>query len=99
MSTMLDGRSVVVTGAGRGIGAAMARALAAAGGRLAVADFDRAHAEAVAKAGAFNLEIRVDRLQLLGERRELTVPTKRVAREIGEGENELASAGRICRGE
>ncbi len=48
MTDALNGRSVIVTGAGRGIGAAMAKALAAAGGRLAIADIDRANAEAVA---------------------------------------------------
>ena len=40
MSDALSGRSVIVTGAGRGIGAAMAKALAAAGGRLTIADID-----------------------------------------------------------
>jgi meso-butanediol dehydrogenase/(S,S)-butanediol dehydrogenase/diacetyl reductase len=48
MNTALNGRSVLVTGAGRGIGAAMAKALAEAGGRLTVADIDRDTAESVA---------------------------------------------------
>ena len=48
MQTQLNGRSVIVTGAGRGIGAAMARAMAAAGGRMTIADIDGAGAEAVA---------------------------------------------------
>lgn len=49
MSHALNGRSVIVTGAGRGIGAAMARALAQAGGRLMVADIDAASAASVAE--------------------------------------------------
>lgn len=49
MATPLDGRSVIVTGAGRGIGAAMARALAGAGGRLTIADIDGGTAAAVAE--------------------------------------------------
>ena len=48
MQTQLNGRSVIVTGAGRGIGAAMARAMAAAGGRMTIADIDGAGAESVA---------------------------------------------------
>lgn len=48
MSTDLDGKSIIVTGAGRGIGAAIARDLAAKGARVAVADIDRGTAEAVA---------------------------------------------------
>lgn len=48
MNKPLNGRSVLVTGAGRGIGAAMAKAVAAAGGRLAIADIDLASAEGVA---------------------------------------------------
>ena len=48
MQTQLNGRSVIVTGAGRGIGAAMARAMAAAGGKMTIADIDGGGAEAVA---------------------------------------------------
>lgn len=50
MGSTLDGRAVIVTGAGRGIGAAIASDLAAHGARVAVADRDRAGAEAVASA-------------------------------------------------
>jgi 2-hydroxycyclohexanecarboxyl-CoA dehydrogenase len=45
----LHDRVAFVTGAGRGIGAEIARALAAAGARVAVADLDQAAAEAVAE--------------------------------------------------
>ncbi|WP_329493295.1 SDR family oxidoreductase [Kitasatospora herbaricolor] len=45
----LTGQGVVVTGAGRGIGAALARAFAAAGARVVVNDLDAAAAAAVAK--------------------------------------------------
>ncbi len=48
MSNDLDGKSIIVMGAGRGIGAAIARDLAAKGARVAVADIDRDTAEAVA---------------------------------------------------
>ena len=41
MTSELDGRSIIVTGAGRGIGAAIAADLAAKGARVAVADLDR----------------------------------------------------------
>jgi NAD(P)-dependent dehydrogenase (short-subunit alcohol dehydrogenase family) len=43
------GRVAVITGGGGGIGSALARAFAARGARLALADVDRAAAEAVAK--------------------------------------------------
>ena len=46
----LDGRSIIVTGAGRGIGEAMARGLAKRGARLVIADLDEAAAGKVAKA-------------------------------------------------
>ena len=45
----LQGKSVVVTGAGAGIGAATCRRLAAEGARVVVADIDVAAAQAVAK--------------------------------------------------
>jgi NAD(P)-dependent dehydrogenase (short-subunit alcohol dehydrogenase family) len=46
----LAGKVVAITGGGRGIGAAMARALAARGARVAVCDLDPATAEATAAA-------------------------------------------------
>jgi NAD(P)-dependent dehydrogenase (short-subunit alcohol dehydrogenase family) len=49
VSGALDGRGAVVTGGGRGIGAAVARALAAGGTRVVVASRTAADVEAVAR--------------------------------------------------
>ncbi|WP_328900597.1 SDR family oxidoreductase [Streptomyces sp. NBC_00441] len=54
--TRFDGYAVLITGAGRGIGAATARLLAAEGARVLVTDLDGGRAEAVAA------EIRADGL-------------------------------------
>ncbi|WEX08646.1 glucose 1-dehydrogenase [Chelativorans sp. AA-79] len=48
MSNELDGRSIIVTGAARGIGEAMARGLSAQGASLTIADIDAHAAEKVA---------------------------------------------------
>jgi NAD(P)-dependent dehydrogenase (short-subunit alcohol dehydrogenase family) len=48
MSGRLQGKSAVITGAARGIGAAFARAYAAEGATVAIADIDLARAEATA---------------------------------------------------
>ncbi len=50
MAKLVEGKSIIVTGAGRGIGEGIARDLAFEGGRLAVADIDIAAAERTAKA-------------------------------------------------
>jgi 3-oxoacyl-[acyl-carrier protein] reductase len=60
----LEGRVALITGAGRGIGAATATRLAAEGARVALADLDFATCEATAKgiaeSGAETLALRVD---------------------------------------
>ena len=48
MSVRLDGKIAIVTGAGAGLGEAIARTLAAAGARVAVSDIDAAAAARVA---------------------------------------------------
>lgn len=48
MDIRFDGRTALVTGAGSGIGAAIARELAASGAAVLVADLNEAHARAVA---------------------------------------------------
>ncbi len=47
MNASLDGKSIVVTGAGSGIGAAFARMAAAAGARVTLADLDEAAGQSV----------------------------------------------------
>ncbi|WP_424934106.1 glucose 1-dehydrogenase [Amaricoccus macauensis] len=50
MTAELEGRSIIVTGAGRGIGAAMAMGLAAQGAKVTIADIDPDTAEETAEA-------------------------------------------------
>jgi len=49
MSGTVKGKSIIVTGAGRGIGAEIARDLAKNGAKVCVGDLDRSAAESVAK--------------------------------------------------
>lgn len=64
MSRDIKDRSIIVTGAGRGIGEAMAAALAADGARLTIADIDLENAQAVARrlteAGGSAIAVPVD---------------------------------------
>ena len=49
MDWRLDGQTVLVTGGGRGLGAAICETVAAGGARVFVADIDEARAHACAK--------------------------------------------------
>ena len=64
MPNSVKGRSIIVTGAGRGIGEAIARGLAASGANLVIADIDEASAAKVAGAigaeGGKAIAVKVD---------------------------------------
>jgi 2-hydroxycyclohexanecarboxyl-CoA dehydrogenase len=64
LTSALDGRAAVVTGAGRGIGRGIARELADAGARVAVVDIDEANASdtaaVIAKTGAEAVAVACD---------------------------------------
>lgn len=64
MSGRLSGQRIIVTGAGRGIGAEVAKALAAEGGRVLIADIDETiaceTAEAISSAGGEVMPCKVD---------------------------------------
>jgi NAD(P)-dependent dehydrogenase (short-subunit alcohol dehydrogenase family) len=49
MNSLLQGKSILVTGAARGIGLAVAEAIIAAGGTVAIADIDSAEVDAQAR--------------------------------------------------
>jgi 2-hydroxycyclohexanecarboxyl-CoA dehydrogenase len=79
----LEGKSALVTGAGRGIGRAIALALARDGARLALADIDLANADSVRaeveKRGGRAVALRVD----LTRRDEVEALAKRAVAEMG----------------
>ena len=61
MSGTVQGKSIIVTGAGRGIGAGIARDLARNGANVCVADLNEAAAQSVAASiGASAIAVRVD---------------------------------------
>ena len=64
MPGRLTGQRIVVTGGGRGIGAEMSKAMAAEGGRLAIADLDpgiaKETAAGIAQAGGEAVAVQVD---------------------------------------
>ncbi len=64
MPGRLAGQRIIVTGGGRGIGAEMAKAMAAEGGNLVIADLDlkiaKATAEGIEAAGGKALAVQVD---------------------------------------
>jgi 3-oxoacyl-[acyl-carrier protein] reductase len=82
-SVDLTGRVAVVTGAARGIGAATATRLAAAGARVAVLDVDGGEcartAERIARAGGTALAVAAD----VADERLVSAAIERIARDLG----------------
>jgi 2-hydroxycyclohexanecarboxyl-CoA dehydrogenase len=93
MPLRLTGRNALVTGAGRGIGRAIALALACDGAQVAVADLDQASAERVraevAARGRRAIAIRAD----LTRRCEVEVMVSRTVAELGSVDILVNNAG------
>jgi 2-hydroxycyclohexanecarboxyl-CoA dehydrogenase len=89
----LDGRNALVTGAGRGIGRAIALALARDGAQVAVADLEGANAERV-RAEAASLGPRAIAIQVdLTRRREVEAMVGRAVSELGSVDILVNNAG------
>jgi meso-butanediol dehydrogenase / (S,S)-butanediol dehydrogenase / diacetyl reductase len=88
-SRLLEGRRALVTGAGTGIGRAIAQALAAAGARVAVTDLDAASAQAVAERLEGAIASRLD----VTDAAETTRIMDRAAHQLGGLEIVCANAG------
>ncbi len=84
MSGRVEGRTIVVTGAASGIGAAIARGVAAEGGNAVLADLDEAAAERVAagirEQGGQALAVRVDVTDRAGVRAGVDAAVERFGR-------------------
>lgn len=93
----LEGRVAVVTGAASGIGAGLARALAAEGMRLALADIEEAPLVAVAEelraAGAQVISVGAD----VSQRKSVEALAERVFSELG-GVHLLCNNAGVCQG-
>jgi meso-butanediol dehydrogenase/(S,S)-butanediol dehydrogenase/diacetyl reductase len=88
-SRLLEGRRALVTGAGTGIGRAIAEALAAAGARVAVTDLDADNAQAVAAALEGAIAFRLDVTDAVETKRVVD----RAAHDLGGLEIVCANAG------
>ncbi|HEX5405774.1 MAG TPA: glucose 1-dehydrogenase [Pseudonocardiaceae bacterium] len=90
MAERLDGRTVLVTGAGSGIGAALARGMAAEGAAVVVTDRDEQAAAVVAESiGGRAVHVRVD----VTSRDEVRIGIQRAVAEFGRLDAYFNNAG------
>jgi NAD(P)-dependent dehydrogenase (short-subunit alcohol dehydrogenase family) len=91
--TRLDGKVAVVTGSGRGLGSAYARALAAAGGSVVVNDMDEAAARETVEAIVADGGKAVAEIAAVGETAAADALVERAVAEFGRLDVMVTNAG------